>query len=199
MKKLSLLGLNTPLCNWILDFLTERLQSVCIGSRTSSTIKLSTGAPQKCVLSPLLFMLLTHDCLAKSESNLTVMFADYTTVLGLISNNNETPYREAVEQLVSWCHYNKSWWNNCSADHPPLLISGSAVESQKYQVSWHPHLVHPHQLCFEEGTAMTSLPAEDEESQPYTTYPHHLLQRNCGKHPGQLHLCVVWKLQKTRT
>ncbi|KAK1802655.1 hypothetical protein P4O66_004298 [Electrophorus voltai] len=43
--KLSLLGLNTSLCNWILDFLTGRPQSVQIGSSTSNTTTLSTGAP----------------------------------------------------------------------------------------------------------------------------------------------------------
>ncbi|KAK3507168.1 hypothetical protein QTP70_009361 [Hemibagrus guttatus] len=59
---LSLLGLNTSLCNWILDFLTGRPQPVQIGNSISSTTTLSTGAPQGCVLSPLLFTLLTHDC-----------------------------------------------------------------------------------------------------------------------------------------
>ncbi|XP_072110653.1 uncharacterized protein [Mobula birostris] len=42
--KLKLLGLNTSLCNWILDFLTGRPQSVRIGSSISNTITLSTGA-----------------------------------------------------------------------------------------------------------------------------------------------------------
>ncbi|KAK2920678.1 hypothetical protein Q8A73_000163 [Channa argus] len=54
-EKLSILGLNTSLCNWILDFLTGRPQSVRIGNNISSTTTLSTGAPQGCVLSPLLF------------------------------------------------------------------------------------------------------------------------------------------------
>ncbi|KAK3538472.1 hypothetical protein QTP86_003685 [Hemibagrus guttatus] len=57
IEKLNLLGLNTSLCNWILDFLTGRLQSVRIGNSFSSTNTLSTGAPQGCVLSPLLFTL----------------------------------------------------------------------------------------------------------------------------------------------
>lgn len=54
------LGLNTQLCNWILDFLTCRLQSVCMGKHSSTVIILEhhTGAQQGCLLSPLLF---THD------------------------------------------------------------------------------------------------------------------------------------------
>ncbi|XP_051881682.1 uncharacterized protein LOC127575722 [Pristis pectinata] len=51
VTKLQDLGLNTSLCNWILDFLTNRLQSVRIGSNTSGTIILNTGAPQGCILS----------------------------------------------------------------------------------------------------------------------------------------------------
>ncbi len=50
--KLVQLGLNTSLCNWLLDFLTGRPQAVRVGINTSSTITLNTGAPQGCVLSP---------------------------------------------------------------------------------------------------------------------------------------------------
>jgi hypothetical protein len=49
------LGLNTSLCNWILDFLTGRPQMVRVGSNTSATLILNTGAPHGCVLSPLLY------------------------------------------------------------------------------------------------------------------------------------------------
>ncbi|KAK3536544.1 hypothetical protein QTP86_013742, partial [Hemibagrus guttatus] len=48
-KNLSLLGINTSLCNWILDFLTGRPQSVRIGNSSSSTTTLNTGAAQGCV------------------------------------------------------------------------------------------------------------------------------------------------------
>ncbi|KAK3510918.1 hypothetical protein QTP70_025540 [Hemibagrus guttatus] len=96
IEKLSLLGLNTSLCNWILDFLTGRLQLVRIGNRFSSTTTLSTGAPQGCVLSPLLFTLLNHDCAAMHSLNHIVKFPDDTIVVGLISKNNESAYREEV-------------------------------------------------------------------------------------------------------
>ncbi len=100
INKLNLLGLNNSHCNWILDFLTGRPQSVRVGHYTLSTTTLSTGAPQGCVLNPLLFTLLTHDCTAKFSSNHIIKFADDTTVVGLISNNDETHYREEVAQLA---------------------------------------------------------------------------------------------------
>ncbi|KAI2668505.1 hypothetical protein H4Q32_005238 [Labeo rohita] len=128
--KLNLLGLNTSLCNWILDFLTGRPQSVRVSRNTSSTTTLSTGAPQCCVLSPLLFTLLTHDCTAKFSSNHIIKFADDTTVVGLISNNDETQYREEVAQLAKWCRANNLSLNveETLLTTPPLTIDSSTVE-----------------------------------------------------------------------
>ncbi|KAL0195129.1 hypothetical protein M9458_008701, partial [Cirrhinus mrigala] len=44
-QKLVQLGLNTSLCNWLLDFLTGRPQVVRVGSNACSTIILNTGGP----------------------------------------------------------------------------------------------------------------------------------------------------------
>ena len=84
--KLDTLGLSTSLCNWLLDFLSQRPQVVRVGNNTSNSITLSTGAPQGCVLSPLLFTLLTHDCTPTHSSNHLVKFADDTTLVGLITS-----------------------------------------------------------------------------------------------------------------
>ncbi|XP_060716983.1 uncharacterized protein LOC132839820 isoform X2 [Tachysurus vachellii] len=142
-EKLSLLGLNTSLCNWILDFLTGRPQSVRIGNSISSTTTLNTGAPHCCILSPLLFTLLTHDCAAMHRSNHIIKFADDTTVVGLISKNNETAYREEVQQLTAWCRTNNLSLNvdktkemvvdfrRAQSDDSPLNIDGSSVEIVK--------------------------------------------------------------------
>ena len=73
------LGLNTSLCNWILDFLTCHPQVVRVGNNISATLILNTGAPQGCVLSPLLYSLFTHDCVAKHDSNTIIKFADDTS------------------------------------------------------------------------------------------------------------------------
>lgn len=60
VNKLRLLGLKPSVCNWVLDFLIGRTQTVKIHDVLSSTITLKTGSPQGCVLSPLLYTLLTH-------------------------------------------------------------------------------------------------------------------------------------------
>ena len=57
-------------------------QVVRVGNNTSAMLILNTGAPQGCVLSPLLYSLFTHDCVAK-HSNTIIKFADDTTVVSL--------------------------------------------------------------------------------------------------------------------
>ena len=46
INKLTTLGLNTSLCNWILDFLKGRPQVVRVSSNTSAMLILNTGVPQ---------------------------------------------------------------------------------------------------------------------------------------------------------
>ena len=44
--------------------------------------------------------------MAQHNSNTIIKFADDTTVLGLITHNNETAYREDVRDLAVWCQDN---------------------------------------------------------------------------------------------
>uniref|UniRef100_A0A4W5R298 Reverse transcriptase domain-containing protein n=1 Tax=Hucho hucho TaxID=62062 RepID=A0A4W5R298_9TELE len=104
--KLETLCRDPALCNWVLDFLTGRPQVLRVGNNFSTPLILNTGAPQGCVLSPLLYSLFTHDCMAKHTSNSIIKFADDTTVVGLITNNDETAYREEVRALGVWCQEN---------------------------------------------------------------------------------------------
>ena len=105
-KLLRDLQVNELMCRWLLDFLLERPQVVRLQSRTSGSLVLNTGAPQGCVLSPLLFTLFTNDCRSSNESVVLVKFSDDTTLSGLITDNNEMMYREEVERMVSWCENN---------------------------------------------------------------------------------------------
>ncbi len=103
IMKLQTLGLNESLCSWILDFLSGRCQVVRVGNITSSPLVLNTGAPQGCILSPLLYSLYTYDCTATHSSTVIVKFANDTTVVGLITEDDETAYREEVYALTRWC------------------------------------------------------------------------------------------------
>ena len=106
INKLRTLGLNTSLFNWILDFLTGHPQVVRVGNNTSATLILNTGAPQGCMLSPLLYSLFTHYCTARHDSKTIIKFANDTTVVGLITDNDKTAYREEVRDLAVWSQHN---------------------------------------------------------------------------------------------
>ncbi len=126
--KLSDLGLNTSLCDWIQDFLTARPQVVKVGQFTSNSITL-------------LYSLYTHDCVSSHSSTSIIKFADDTVVLGLINNEDEAAYLDEVERITSWCQdnclsLNVSKTKELIVDfrkrrerpYTPLMISGTPVE-----------------------------------------------------------------------
>ena len=94
------------ICNWILDFLLYRPQVVKIGNMLSNSIVISTGTPQGCPISPKLYSIFTFDCKTDFSDSLIVKFADDTTLSGLITNIDESNYRNQVQNLVSWCDKN---------------------------------------------------------------------------------------------
>ncbi|KAI4902683.1 hypothetical protein NFI96_012333, partial [Prochilodus magdalenae] len=88
-----------------------------------------------------LYSLFTHDCVPISSSNTIIKFADDTTVKGLIRDDNNTAYRDEIQHLFTWCHDNNLTLNtqktkeiimdlrrSRSQAHPPVYISGAAVE-----------------------------------------------------------------------
>ena len=113
---------------------------VKVGNNISISLTLNTGAPQGCILSALLYSLFTHDCVAMHASNSIIKCADDTTVVGLITNNNETAYREEVRALRVWCQENNLSLNvnltkemivdfkKQQREQPSIHIDGTAVE-----------------------------------------------------------------------
>lgn len=55
-------------------------------SHVQPHLTLSTGAPQRCVLSLLCSSLYTNDYISCALSVMLIMFADYSTLIGQISN-----------------------------------------------------------------------------------------------------------------
>ena len=82
----------------------------------------------------------TYDCTPAHGSNTIVKFADDTTVIGLISNNNESAYREEIQHPTVWCANNNfalntkrtkelRWttWGQMIAHTPPSVLTGQRL------------------------------------------------------------------------
>ena len=99
---------------WIFNYLTFRPQYVRLAiekgssskSISSDTIVLNTGAPQGTVLSPFLFTLYTADSRSSDQSCPLVKFADDTAQIAMIKGEDDTVYKQQVEQFVDWCDAN---------------------------------------------------------------------------------------------
>ena len=88
---------------WILDFLTNRKQLVRIDDIMSSICSINTGAPQGCVLSPVLFILYTNSFVSTQIGCDVFKYADDTAILGRIIDNEESNYRQEIANAVTWC------------------------------------------------------------------------------------------------
>ena len=108
MQKMMSMALNPNIILWVQQFLTGRLQRVCLGTTRSDTIRTNTGAPQGCVISPVLFTLYTNDCVSTHDSCEIIKYADDTAILGKLSTNpvRHADYLNCITDFTDWCTAN---------------------------------------------------------------------------------------------
>ena len=88
----------------------------------------------------MLYSLFTYDCASCHKSTQILKFADDTTVQGLITNSDESEYRDQVNKLINWCGENNLELNvnktkemivdfrRKKSPVSPLLIDGKTIE-----------------------------------------------------------------------
>ena len=143
-KDFSSAFLSSILCKFILDFLTNREQRVDplrINDILSTVLSISTGAPQGCVLSAILYIIYTNELRSRFTNCHLIKYADDTVIVGLISNNDESEYNLQISEVVQWCKANNLLLNaaktkelmfdyrhcNICHVHVPLSIDNATV------------------------------------------------------------------------
>jgi hypothetical protein len=107
VRKLMKMNFNPHSILWIYDFLTNRRQCVRYKSTMSSFITTNTGAPQGCVLSPVLFTLYTSDCMATTPTCTILKYADDTVIIGCMGETNSNDeYLSEITNFSKWCSCN---------------------------------------------------------------------------------------------
>ena len=102
-KKLMSFNVPPHIILWIHDFLSNRPQKVIMGNVQSSVKVLNTGAPQGCVLSPVLFSLYTSNCRCTLSECSIIKYADDTVITGYLRSDNIESYTTTIKKFVKWC------------------------------------------------------------------------------------------------
>ena len=133
----------SDLALWELDFLVGRHQQDRVNNTMSSVKVVSTGSPQGCVLSPLLFILYTNDCRSTYSNRYFIKFSDDTALLSLLYND-ETGHGPVLHDFVEWCDQSYLCLNETKTkdmcidfrrDPPPRLTLSSTTMRWRWLTS----------------------------------------------------------------
>ena len=139
IKKMNQMSVSPSIIKWFHSFLTQRTQNVRVNSTFSDSKVISTGAPQGCVSSPVLFTLYTNDCISSHSENTIFKFSDDTAILSLQHQHTApSSYFSEVQSFVRWCDENHLTINTkkteemvldpkAIGDHTPLCIHGGTI------------------------------------------------------------------------
>ena len=106
IDKLVCYDLHPNILNWIYDFLTNRKQRVITSLNTSDSLSTSTGSPQGCVISPLLFSMYVVDMPTVNNNIQLVKYADDTVIMELLSDKQPSQLQMVADTVNNWCAEN---------------------------------------------------------------------------------------------
>ena len=88
---------------WVRAFLRDRPQTVCVNSVKSNELILNTGAPQGCVLSPILFPIYTNKIMSNTTTLTLIKFADNMALVARLKDQQSlSSYFIFIGHLISW-------------------------------------------------------------------------------------------------
>ena len=102
LSKLSHYGITGKLHNWIQNFLTMRTQQVVLEGVSSSSITVTSGAPQGMVLGPLLFILYLNDLTEGISSEVRLLADDCILYRDINTLNDHKDLQKDINTLCNW-------------------------------------------------------------------------------------------------
>ena len=104
VHKIEKYGIKNDILGWINNFLSDRTQTVKVGSSLSRTAKVTSGIPQGSVLGPTLFVIYINDLPEVVEKGSFVyLFADDTKIFREIkSDQDRIILQQDINKLVKW-------------------------------------------------------------------------------------------------
>lgn len=106
--KLKSLDVNPFIVNWIISFLSNRMQRVVVDGVSTEFVSINKGVPQGTVLGPVLFSIMVNDIIAVNPSrNLLTKYADDITLSVPVKSNVPDSAIQEVESIESWCRENR--------------------------------------------------------------------------------------------
>ena len=103
LSRLIDLDVSPHIVLWIRSFLRDRPQRVNVNRSLSNELVLSTGAPQGCVLSPILFSIYTNEITCSTSILTLIKFADDMALIARLKNEHSlSQYFDFVNFLANW-------------------------------------------------------------------------------------------------
>ena len=131
LYKLRTFGIEGPLFQWLVSYLSERRQRVTIKNGSSPWINISAGVPQGSILGPLLFLIHINDIVENIESNIK-LFADDTSLFVIIDKDENESIQKLNRDLDRISNWAKTW-----------LVTFNPDKTKSLHVSLKPNTNHP--------------------------------------------------------
>jgi hypothetical protein len=126
IQKLKHYGLQNNALQLLINYLSNRQQSVMLDSKTKSTpLEITTGVPQGSILGPFLFLIYVNDLSHSSNALSFINYADDTTLISTINHTTRTTnnLNNELNKVFKWLCSNKLSLNitktKCITFHTP--------------------------------------------------------------------------------